>query len=373
VKFTTQKETFLQTLQEASSVVPLRSTLPILSCALFETNKDGFLDIKTTDLEQSIHIKTEIKVEEAGVAALPVSKMLEIVNALPSEPISIKIKEDFEMEINSSTGKYKIIGKNHEEYPELPTINNSQNYTILKKDLNDIINKTVFAASKDDLKPALCGVYLKINQKEITAVATDGHRLVKYNKKTKTENTTTGNLVVPVKFFTILKNQNNTNKEVGFEIGEDHIGATQGTITVVSRIIKDSFPDFNSVIPKDTTNKAEIEARDLIDTLKRVSIFSNKTTKQASLSFVDNSIIVSTEDHETRAFAKEHIKCEYNGDEIKAGYNAQYLKEVIQHLFSEKVEMFLSGPLTAAIFKPKEEKEGCQHLALLMPLRSTDQ
>ena len=368
MKFSANKNLLLTALQEASRVVPLRTTLPILGCTLFYKNDQNKLAIRTSDLEQTITINTDVDLIEDGFAALPTNKMIEIVAALPEEEITIVVNDVFETEINSSTGVYKIAGKNPEEYPEKPSIEKEATIAIQNDVLIDIINKTAYAASKDDLKPALCGIYLNIDKEKITAVATDGHRLVKYKQLTKSE--IEASLIVPVKFFNILKNNLKEDEKTHLKLGENHIEAKQNNVVLVSRIIKESFPDFNSVIPETTKNIVKIGSLKLTDTLKRVAIFSNKTTKQATISFTNNELVVATEDQETKTFAKEHLSCEYGGSDIKTAYNAQYLKEVIQHLSAEEINIYLSGPLTAAVFKPNNQKtSNGEVLSLLMPLR----
>ena len=370
MKFTTTKNNLFSALNETNRVIPIRTTLPILSCVLIKAQKQE-LTLIATDLEQTTVSKLKGKVLEEGETALPSGRFLEIVSALPNEELEINTKEDQETEINSSKGVYKITGKEPGEYPAVPEREKKQEIVLKGADLLDIINTTLYATSKDDLKPALCGVYLNIQEENIVAVATDGHRLVKYIKKIKSKNPE-GAIIVPGKFFNILKNGINPENEIIINISENHLDVEQEKNILITRIIKESFPDFNSVIPEDLNIKAKIKAETTIKGIKRVAIFSNKTTKQVLMSFNENELIISTEDKETRSSAKEHLECEYNNKNITIAYNAQYLKEVIEHIDSDEVEIFLSGPLTEAIFKPKQQKEESSLTALLMPLRTKD-
>ena len=273
--------------------------------------------------------------------------------------------------INSTKGVYKITGKEPGEFPSVPEREKKQEITLKGEELLEIINKTLYATSKDDLKPALCGIYLNIEKEKIIAVATDGHRLVKYKKRLQDKNPE-GSIIVPGKFFTILKNGINTNKKIVVNISENHLDIEQGKNKIITRIIKESFPDFNSVIPEELNIKAKINTTKTIEGIKRVGIFSNKTTKQVLMDFNENELIISTEDKETRSSAKEHLECEYNNKNITIAYNAQYLKEVLEHIEDREIEIFLSGPLTAAVFKPTQQKKDTSLTALLMPLRVKD-
>ena len=368
MKFNTTKNNLIKALLENSKVVPTRTTLPILSCVLIEA-KNNKLTTKTTNLEQTMIVEVEGKIINEGSAAIPIGKFIEIVSALKETTVEVETKEQ-EKEINSDNGIYKITGKDVAEYPDLPQTKPLQTLSFSNEEFLSIIKSTTYAVSKDDIKPALCGVYLKVENQEATAVATDGHRLVKYNTKLKAKQETTTSIIVPAKFFNITKTKLEGEGEVKINISENHLDVEQNNNKLITRIIKESFPDFNSVIPEELNIKAKINTEKTIKGIKRVAIFSNKTTKQVFMEFDKNELTISTEDKETRSSAKEHLECEYNNEKITIAYNAQYLKEVIQHIDSQEVEVFLSGPLTAAVFKPKNQQETTTLTALLMPLRT---
>ncbi len=369
MNFITSKESLFAALNETNKVIPIRTTLPILGCVLIKSN-DEKLTLTSTDLEQTITTNLNSKNIQNGEVAVPCGKLLEIIGALPNTgEINVLVKDGFEIEINSSQGTYKIIGKDPAEYPEPPQIEQQQKILLDGQELLDIINNTLYAVSKDDLKPALCGIYFNIQDTQITAVSTDGHRLVKVEKTTKQTNEK-GSIIIPGKFFTILKNNIKTNKEIYLKISENHISVENENQTTITRIIKESFPDFNSVIPDNLEQKAVVGTENLVAAIRRVSIFSNKTTKQIIINFNANEITISTEDKETRSSAKEHIECEYVGESLTVAYNSQYIKEVLQNINNSSVEMFFSGPLTAAVFKPKEQQRNTETTALLMPLRT---
>ena len=370
MNFNTPKNKLLQALIEVSKVVPTRTTLPILSCALFEA-KDNKLKIKTTDLEQTVIIDVEANIVENGTAAVPINKIIEIISALKEKEIEFKSKET-EIEINSDNGVYKISGRDYTEYPELPELKTTQSITLSNKEFLNIINNTVYAVSKDDLKPALCGVYLKIENEKATAVATDGHRLVKYETTLKTNQEKTTSIIIPAKFLNIIKTNLDTNGEIQINISENHIDVKKKETYFLSRIIKETFPDFNSVIPENNPIEVLIESKKIIESIKRVSIFSNKTTKQIQLHFSKNETIISTKDKESNSSGKEYVECEHEGEEIITRYNAQYLKEAITNLSSNKVKIYLSSAQTAAVFKPTNQEEGQNQTALLMPLRTNE-
>ena len=370
MKFNTKQSDLLKALIDVSKVVPTRTTLPILSCALFETDEDS-LKIRSTDLEQTIIIKIKANILEQGKVAVPINKMLEIVSALKNSNIEFSSLEN-EVEINSENGLYKIPNKDYNEYPDMPELVSTQKLTLTNTELLNIINNTAYAVSRDDLKPALCGVYLNIEKNKATAVATDGHRLVKYEKQIQSKLEEQISIIIPAKFLNIIKNSLNTSGSVDINISENHIDLTQNEKYLLSRIIKETFPDFNSVIPEDNPIKTRVKSKKILESIKRVSIFSNKTTKQIQLSFTENELTVLTEDKESNSSGKEYIECDHQGENINTRYNSQYLSEAISHINTEEVDIYLSSSQTAAVFKPTKKEDNSNHTALLMPLRSNN-
>ncbi len=368
MKFSINKNKLFNSLIEHNKVVPMRTTLPILSCVVFVLKKNTLI-LKTSDLEQTILSSIETQSGEDGSVAIPVGKLIEIVSALKEEELKVSTNEDFLVEINSSQGVYKITGKDPEDFPETPSPETKQQLHIKGSDFVNIIEKTGFAASKDDLKPALCGVYFHLQENTITAVATDGHKLVKHEQETDSETKETISIVLPVKFLNIVKTITKKEEAVIVKIGENHAQTEQKNFTIITRTIKESFPDFNSVIPENNKTIAETNTEEIISCLKRVSIFSNKTTKQTVLSFSSKGVTISAQDIETSTSAKEHLDCVFSGEDVTTSYNAKYLIDVIQHLGGKETNIYLNSALTAAVFQTKENKDKEKTTSLLMPIR----
>ena len=368
MKFSIQKNKLQKLLNEHSKVVPIRTTLPVLSCAEFSIQKNE-LKIKTTDLDQTIISQTTILDEKEGSVAIPMAKLVDIIGALPDEEIRFSTTEDNVVEINSKQGAYRISGKNAEDFPETNKPEKQDTITLSGKEYLQMVEKTAFAASKDDLKPALTGVYVNVESSQMTAVATDGHKLVKYEKKITNLNKTSQSIIIPTKFFNITKNIFEQKDDVVLHIDQNQILIEQNELSIISRIIKEKFPDFNSVIPTDNKTKATINPADFISCVKRVSIFSNRTTKQIVLSFSSGGVVVSAEDLETSTSGKEHLECDFSGEEMSISYNAKYLQETIQHIDGKEIEFYLNTPLSAAVLVPKTQKDLEKHTTLLMPLR----
>ena len=371
MKFSINKKELLSALQLLSKATPVRSTLPIISSGLFVV-KNNKLFIRTTDLEISIKINCIISDAEDGNVAIPISKLLEITTAMPEDEINFNISENRRVNIICSSGNYTIGGQPNEEFPAEQKLDNPQTLTISSNELKNIINDTSYATSKDDLKPVLQGVFFQIEKNGIVSVATDGHRLVKTERKNINNQDYVGSIVVPTKFLNLLNTQLTSQNNISLLIGDNHIQVNINNIIITSRTIKDPYPDYEGVIPKENNKTLIVNKENFTSAIKRISIFSNKASKQIALEITENNIIITTEDPENITTGKESIDCSFDGDPMTIGYNAMYLSEVLNHQDADEVKIMLNSPLNAGIFIPIEEKENDITTTLLMPIRLND-
>ena len=364
MKFTVDKNSLQNSLLHVSKIVPNRSTMPILSCALFSISSNRLL-IKTTNLDTYISLEIDVDSGEDGLVCIPVSKLNEILSALPDCQVCFSISSNGKITINNDIGNYSIMAQNAEEFPSEPILDSVNNINISSKILTNTISSTLYAASKDDLKPVLQGVLFNIQNNSIVSVATDGHRLVKTT--TNINENYQHKVVVPSKFLSTLLDNISGDRNISLQLSDNHIMVQLGNINIISRLIKDMYPDFESVIPYENNKEIKINKDKLINAVKRVSIFSNKTTKQISLSFSDGEASISTEDPDSVTSAKENIQCEYEGENIIIGYNALFLLEVLKNQNGEEITIKLEDSLTAGIFlsNPVYEEET---ITLLMPI-----
>ena len=371
MKISTSKSELQTALQKLSKATPSRATLPILNSVLFSVSETN-TTIKSTDLEITVVVQLSTSVESVGGVAIPLQVLLNITNELPDETrITIGADEENKINISTDHGNYNIVGKPAEEFPNTPEIETKKQIDLESSVLKQIINNTAFAVSRDDLKPALTGVLFKFNQKNITAVATDGHRLVKYETTNNTTSEELEDVIVPKKFLNLLSGGFEEEK-INLSVGENHLTTTVGSDQYFTRIIDEKFPDFDGVIPKDNDKNFTVNKNNLLSAVKRVSIFSNKTTHQIALKLNNEQALISTEDAEQSTKASEKIKGDYKGEDITVGYNAAYLKDVLSHINNDEVVVQLKSPISAALFLPKQQEENTNLTMLLMPIRLND-
>ena len=370
MKFSTSKLELQKALQKLSKATPTRSTLPILNCVLVDVNTDQTI-LRTTDLEITIQVEIASSYEEKGSAALPLKTLLEITNELPDVRLTISVDTNYKTTIETEVGKYDLMGKPPEEFPATPNQKYKKTTNIKGTVLKEIIEATLFAVSQDELKPALTGVLFKFSKNSFTAVSTDGHRLVKYERNDFLTEKLEEEIIIPKKFLSFLSTQL-SNGDINLSIGESFITAQLQKDIIITKIIDEKFPDYNSVIPKDNNKNFLIDKKVLLGAIRRVAIFSNKSTHQVALSLNKDESFVTTEDPEKSSKAKEHIVGEFSGEEIIIGYNSEYLKDIVSHVSGEIVEIKLNNSVSAALFEETPKRENVKSLMLLMPIRLND-
>jgi DNA polymerase-3 subunit beta len=368
MKFTVSKEKFFLVLQKVSNVTPVRSTLPILSCILF-TVKDNTLKMRSTDLEITMTASCDIQMEEEGAIAVPSKIIKEITGELPDTLLHFHIEDEQIIITTDAAGEYRIMGHPAMEFPTEPVVDDSKIVTLQAEKFKRIVEKTGFAVSRDEMKVALNGVLFQFSDRELKAVSTDGHRLVKYTLKEFEGADDIKDIIVPPKFLNLCVSSIRDVEFVTLRIGHNHVMLELSDTTIYSRIIEERFPDYESVIPAENDKKIMVNIEELLSVVKRVGIFASKNTRQISLSFSRDSALVKAEDIETASTAKEQLSLSYSGEDFVIGYNSDYLREMIRHIDGEQVEIHLKNALMAGLFYPTEQLPDEEILFLLMPIR----
>lgn len=368
MKFIVSTTSLLKHLQSVQGVINSSSVLPILDNFLFEI-KDKELTICTTDLNTTM--KTSLAIEGKGEAkiAVPSKILLETLKSLPEQPITFSFDDTtFAIEINTDKGKYKLSGENGEDFPAIPEVSRASSFSLPSSALLSAITNTLFAVGTDDLRQAMTGVKFELESNSINFVATDAHKLVLHSVK-KIAIAETGGFIVPRKALNLLKSalpgddtlvtveHNNTN--VFFSFKDIHL---------VCRLIDQKYPDYTAVIPKDNTNILTINRAEFLNTLRRISIYSNKTTYQVRLKIKGSELQVSAEDLDFSNQADETLACEYSGTDMEIGFNARFLIEMLNTLGGDSVKFEMSLPSRPGVMLPTSQEPNEETLMLIMPV-----
>lgn len=368
MKFAILKSQLLSALQDIVSVVPTKTTLPVLSHLLLEAD-DSKLKLAATDLDISIVTYVPANVSKKGAITIPAKTFTDIIKESPETQIEVNSTES-RLEMKIDHGSYKLPVLPVDEFPKLPTVNLSKEIKISAVDLSNMIRKTLFAVSTDETRPALNGVLWQTKGENIQMVATDGHRLAKFSKKNKKLKGLHEDVIIPPKILNLLVRLiGDEEKEIGVIFEENSLIFNLGDTILSTRLIEGPYPNFDQVIPKDNDKKLIINKDLLSTTVKRVSILSNLLTHQVKFSLKKDNLELSSANFEMGGEAKEKIPCDYKNEDMDIGYNALYIQDVLKQLDGDEVLFELSSPVSAGVVYSPQKKEDEDYLCLIMPLR----
>ena len=367
MKFIVSSSYLLKQLQQISGVINANTVLPILEDFLFEIEKNK-LSVTATDLETVMKVHLDIEAKDSGKVCIPAKILLDSLKNLPDQPLTFNIDKNFAVEITSDNGKYKVMGENPDNFPKEPAADESSSFSMTSAQLLNAINKSIFAVSTDDLRPAMTGVFFELDKKSISFVATDAHRLVKltYSNVSCPEKSS---FIVPKKPLNLLKSSLPDNEdELTLSYNSNHLFVKHGGTELVCRLIDARFPDYKVVIPADNPYKMTVNRSQFQNALRRVSVFSNKSTNQVALSITGSELQLSSQDVDFSFEGNERMACQYDGEDLQIAFNAKFLIEMLNGADSDEINMELSTATKAGIIKPVEEAEGEKLLMLVMPL-----
>ena len=371
MKFIISSEVLLKTIQPIIGIIVNNPALPIIENILIEL-KDNTLSAKATDLETTIINTTTVESESDAAIAVNAKLLLETLRTFPEQPLTFKTNtENNTLEITSEQGNYTLSYVNSDEFPNTPEISEAKSITINQNTLENGVKNTLFATGNDDLRPVMSGVYVELNMNSILFVATDAHKLVKYENCIESENENSASFIIPKKPLNLIKNTiNNTSDNIQIDYNNTNVIFSFNNMQIYCRLIDGNYPNYSAVIPKENPNHLNVDRISFLNALKRVCIFSNQTTYQIKFSINGNEINLSGEDIDFANKGQERIKCEYDGQDIEIGFNGKFLIEILNTLDSEKINMLFSSPSKAAIIKPDndDEKESEKILMLVMPV-----
>ncbi|MEK6566384.1 MAG: DNA polymerase III subunit beta [Bacteroidota bacterium] len=367
MKFSVASTELQKGLTRISGVVPSKSTLPILENILFNLAKNT-LRISATDLEVSMSATIDVKGLEDGSVAVPAKRVMETIRSLPeiqlvfhADPSSNKIK------MITENGEYNLVGESSEEFPAVPQFKSDEQFALQGGMLKSLIHRTIFSVSTDELRPAMTGVLLQLKGSDVRAVASDGHRLVRINfsgLKPKFKK----DIIVPAKALALVSRSAEENDNT-MAVDSSHVQFTFGNTTLTSRLIEESYPNYESVIPLDNEKKLAVSRDLLLASVKRVSLYSSSTTHQVRFALKKNEMLVTAEDIDFGGEAKEKIPCHYDDEPIEIGFNSSYVVDILSHIESDDVVFRFSSSVRAAIVAPATQRENEDVLMLVMPMR----
>jgi len=368
MKFIVNSTTLLKELQKLSGVISSSNTLPILDNFLFDI-EDGKIKIIASDLETTMISNITTESSSNGLITIPSKILIDTLKTFSNQPLTFLIDEETKgIEISSENGNYKLAGQDANEFPKVPELSSSSSFIISSSVLLNAINKTLFASGNDELRPVMSGVFCELSNESITFVATDAHKLVKHTKS-NISSSSSSSFILPKKPLSILKNNIDSDSEINVDFNDTNVKFILDNITLVCRLIDGKYPNYDAVIPKDNPNKLVINKDELLNSIKRVSIYASKTTHQIRLKIAGSQLQITSEDLDFANKAEERLTCSYEGEDIEIGFNSRFVIDMLNNIGSEQICLEMSAPNRAGIILPLDSQEENEDtLMLVMPV-----
>lgn len=372
MKFVISSTELLGHLSSISKVISSKHTLPILDNFLFNL-QGAELVITATDLETTMITKIELdNAEGEGLLAIEARRLTNMLKEFPEQPLTFEVDMDsLQVDILSENGKFSIVGQNGEDFPQLPEIQ-EENSTSLKFSSNMFsvgISKTIFATADDELRPVMNGIFIDIQPENITFVASDSHKLVRYRRMDITGAEAT-KFILPKKPAALLKNILPVDEtEITLKTDKNNAFFSINGYELICRLVEGEYPSYDAVIPTESPRKVIIDRLAISNTIKRVAVFSNQASNLIKLKLDPNQVTISAQDIDFSISAYEKLNCQYDGEEMEIGFKSVFLTEILSNINSSNVVLELSDPSRAGLILPLDnDNKNEDELMLLMPM-----
>jgi DNA polymerase-3 subunit beta len=360
-QFKAQVKELLKAVTTVAAAKSSNPVLPILEDILFEVDTES-VKVSATDLEISIVATAKCVSNDKFKICIPTDIFVSTLKMLPEQEITINVNETtFQVEIVSGKNKYKLAGENGEDFPNLPEVESERLFSINGKNFQSLTRKNIVACSNDDLRPAMTGILFNLKENVLETVSTDAHKLVRiFSDVSSNQN---GTFILPKKGLNIASKLVADNYQVRFN--PSNVVITTEDVSIYLRIIDYPYPNYNAIIPISNPYLAVINRNELLSSIRRVSLFSNKITHTIVFNFKENMLTISGQDLDFSNEANESIAIQYKGEEMTIAFNGKFLSDLLPTIDTEDVMIEFSTPTKAAILSPLEE---VSHDILLMPV-----
>lgn len=362
---TTSKENLLAGINAVSKAINPKSIIPIYSCIKLEA-KENSLHFTGASLDMGIQCVIPVQVSREGATVIPARYFGDIVRRLPDTPITLDLTDPGEMTIKYERSYFTLKTMAVEDFPTLPVFKGGLDFALSSENLKRMVRQTSFAASTDELKAVFTGLLWEIEGKTLRMVGTDTHRLSVSQGEIKIDGEEAkGSFIFPARTAMEIARLIQ-DEDCQVQVDKNIVYFTFENIKINCRMLEGQFPNYRQVIPNQFKTELQADAKTVQDSVERISLFaiSGDTSNTIHLEVKDMAMTIHSRSE--IGFGKEEIPVEQNGEDMKISFNAKYLADVFKILDAEKVNISLSGPLSAGIIKiPENDK----FLYLVLPVR----
>ena len=364
MKFTATREALLKPLQAVIGVVERRQTMPILANVLLVA-KDGQLAVTATDLEVELVAQADVEIEGAGDVTVPGRKLLDICKALPDgAELAIALSGE-KLSIKSGRSKFTLTTLPAADFPTVEDINAGQTLSLPQATLCKLLDKTHFSMAQQDVRYYLNGLLIETDGEHLRAVATDGHRLALSQVQLDGKKMPEQQVIVPRKGVLELQRLMSGEGDVDLQLGSNHVRIELEGIRFTSKLIDGRFPEYERVIPQDTSNQL-VADRDLLKgALQRTAILSNEKYRGIRLIIRESGVVLQAHNPEQEE-AEEELEVKYKGDDIEIGFNVNYLLDALGAIESEEVTLSVVDSNSSCLLR-EPGKDDSKYV--VMPMR----
>lgn len=370
-----EKKDLLNLLGKTQNIVEKRNTMPVLINVLLEA-KDGVLKVFATDLEVSLTDQVPTLKEKAGKVAVSAKSLFEIVKELDDGPVTLTKRDNNWLEIKQRKSVFNLVGIAADEYPVFPSYATEDFMTVASSVFADMIEKTIYSVSNDETRYYLNGVFFERVQKDgknsFRMVATDGFRLsivdreMPLSKEQSQSAFPATGVIIPRKgLFEIRKMLETIEGDFDLAVEGSQLVVRRGSTVLMVRLIEGKFPSYQQFIPQSVPNRVQIPRETLLSCLKRVSLLSNQKYKGVTLALTNGRLEITSNNPEL-GDAKEEIEIDYKGAELKIGFNARYMLDVLNSFDDEGVDLHLNDQLSPGLMRPHNDQS---YTCVVMPMR----
>lgn len=370
MRFTIAREKLQDGLSAVIATVPAKTTLPVLSNILLETNERG-IRLSGTDLDMAVSTEVTADVETQGAITVPAKKLAEIVRELPSAPVRMSAVGEQKITLECGRSRFRLLGLPRDEFPTFPVVKFSESWRIKSGELQKLIAHTAFAVSTEESRPILNGVLWELRAEKMRMVATNGHRLAKIDVPVVGQDGRSEDLIIPPKALEQLRRLFPAEEDLEIARGENHLGFRSPLTAVYTRLIEGPYPPYEQVIPRDNDRIALADKNALSQALKRMSVVASDQTHRIRMSFNAGMAKFSVQTPDLGE-AQDELPVTYEGDALDIGFNASYLLEILRNMPTDEVRLTFKAPERAATVEPVGWNDPAQYMCLIMPLRLID-
>lgn len=372
MKFTIKKDELLRALKRVQGIVEGSNVIPILSNILIAAKNSG-VTVAATNLEMTLLGDYQAVVEQEGRVVVPAKKLYEVCREIPGDEAVFSVGDAHRLSVVSGNAKFKLVGIDPGEYPELPAIPETDMILMDSNELVSLLRKTIYAVSPSDSRYVLTGLRIEIvplagnGSSSVKTVGTDGHRLAMVTKTIKSSGKTVGCIVPKKALSEIVKifDEDSQTGEVAFGVTKNQAIFRRNGVVFFCKLIDGEYPNYQQVIPKDNPNTVDLPRAALASALKRVSVIASEKSRAIKFDFAPGKLTLSMTNADL-GDANEEMPIEYNGAPVVIGMNGMYMLEALNSMSSEKVTVKMNDGVSPCLVTDGTE---ASHLCVVMPLR----